>query len=242
MKPERPTKANKTDAGLIRDVAQRRNLSQIMNPPIQRLVMFGVGLAVGATFAWIVLQAASLTKVKPIQTISARWDIDSLFTDVSLADIYTEPWIHETLLKPDSVTLHRSAPGGAIVYGDFRFLADGTPLSAEDRSIVSRLLRSMTAYQVGLGLTCVYRPGVLLRVQRGHHTIDYPICFGCHVADWYADGVAPTNSVAPRVGFSALSFRILQEIVRDTYPSMNLTQATSPPSRANNGAAPNPRG
>ncbi len=195
-----------------------------MNPPAQRLLMFGVGLIVGASFTWILSQAPREPSPSPRQTTSARWDIDRLFTDVSLADIYTEPWMHETLLKPDSVTLHRAAPGGAIVYGDFRFSADGTPLSAEDRSIVSRLLRSMTAYQVGLGLACAYRPGVLLRVQRDQHTIDYPICFGCHVADWYADGVAPASTIAPRLGFSDASFPILREIVAETFPSLKLSQ------------------
>lgn len=209
-----------------------------MKPPVQCLLMFGVGLAMGASFALVLRETPPEPSPSPHRTTSARWGIDRFFTDVSLADIYTEPWIHETLSKPDSVTLHRATPDGDIVYGNFRFSAAGKPLSAEDRLIVSRLLRSMTAYQVGLGLACAYRPGVLLRVQRDRHTVDYPICFGCQVADWYADGVTPPRSIAPRLGFSDASFPILREIVGEAFPSLNLSLKSTPRPRPNDAMAP----
>ena len=206
-----------------------------MIPPMQRLLMFGVGLAVGSSFVWVMRQAPPEQRISSRQVTSARWDIDRLFVDVSLSDIYTEQWMHKTLSQPDSISLHQATSDGTIVYGEFHFSAEGTPLSAEDRLIVSKLLRSMTAYQVGLGMACVYRPGVLLRIQRDGHIIEYPICFGCHVADWYADGVAPSNSVAPRLGFSGASFPILQEIVAEAFPSLQLSQTSTPRARPNNG-------
>lgn len=199
-----------------------------MVPQVQRLLMFGAGLAVGSSFVWVMRQAPPKQRISSRQVTSARWDIDRLFVDVSLSDIYTEQWMHETLSQPDSISLHQATSDGTIAYGEFHFSAEGTPLGVEDRLIVSKLLRSMTAYQVGLGLACAYQPGVLLRIQRDGHTIDYPICFGCRAADWYANGVAPSNSVAPRLGFSDASFPILREIVAEAFPSLQLSQTSTP--------------
>ena len=85
----------------------------------------------------------------------------------------------------------------------------------------------MNAYQVGLGLACLYNPGAMLRIEGGGHRLDFLICFECRVADWYADGQRVEQSIAPRVGFSDLGFRVLRRIITKVYSDkLHLSEAS----------------
>ncbi len=151
---------------------------------------------------------------------------DLMFPDAKLEDIYRLPWIQDLLTKPSGATIHLRSSEGSIHYGDFRFSAEGAAVATDEIDPLSRTLRSMNAYQVGLGLACLYNPGAMLRIEGGGHHIDFLICFQCRVADWYADGQHVDQSIAPRVGFSDLGFRVLRRIVTKVYPDkLHLSEA-----------------
>lgn len=177
------------------------------------------GLLLGGALAalWFVSHPEKAT------VASASFDADAgieylMFPDAKLEDIYCLPWIHKLLTKPSGATIHLRSSEGSIQYGDFRFSSEGAAVAAYELDPLSRTLRAMNAYQVGLGLACLYNPGAMLRIEGGGHHIDFLICFQCRVADWYADGQHVDQSIAPRVGFSDLGFSVLRRIIIKVYP------------------------
>jgi hypothetical protein len=149
-----------------------------------------------------------------------------MFPDAKLEDIYRLPWIHDLLATPAAITIHLRSSEGSIHYGSFRFASEGAEVAADDVDPLSRTLRAMNAYQVGLGQACLYNPGAMLRIEQGGHRLDFLICFQCRVADWYADGQHVDQSIAPRVGFSDLGFRVLRRIITKVYPDkLHLSEA-----------------
>ena len=171
-------------------------------------------------------QKATITASSSVADIGIE---DFMFPDAKLEDIYHLTWIQELLNKPSGATFHLRSSEGSIRYGDFRFASEGTAVAADEIEPLSRTLRAMNAYQVGLGLACGYNPGAVLRIEGGGHHLDFLICFQCRLADWYADGQRVDQSIAPRVGFSDLGFRVLRRIITKVYPDkLHLSDACGP--------------
>jgi len=141
-----------------------------------------------------------------------------MFTDIALKDIYPFPWIREVLSKPKSVTIYLRSTNGPIRYGEFGFGPVSNPVDFDDTIALSRTLRAMNAYKIGLGVPCSFNPDFLIRLEADGHQLDFLVCLSCHLVDWYADGKSVDESVAPRVGLSDLGFRVFRRIFAKLYP------------------------
>ena len=186
------------------------------------------GLLLGGTLStlWFVSRPEKVAITAPSLDVDIGLE-DLMFPDAKLEDIYRLPWVRELLAKPAAVTIHLRSSDGLIYYGDFRFASEGATVAADEIDPLSRTLRAMNAYQVGLGLACLYNPGAMLRIEGGGHRLDFLICFECRVADWYADGQRVEQSIAPRVGFSDLGFRVLRRIITKVYSDkLHLSEAS----------------
>ena len=76
----------------------------------------------------------------------------------------------------------------------------------------------MNAYKIGLGVPCGFNPDFLIRLETDDHQLDFLVCLSCRLVDWYADGEAVNESIAPRVGLSDLGFRVIRRIFAKLYP------------------------
>lgn len=159
---------------------------------------------------------------KPTMTVSKRIELDSglenrILSDAKFEDIYSLPWIHEVLLNPKSINIHLRDDNGLIVYDKFHFAKEGKPLSEQQVSALSRTFVSMSSYEIGMGLMCMFDPGVIIRFEANGHQLDFLVCFDCKIAAWYADGKTMEDSIAPTVGLSNRSFRIIRRVALEVY-------------------------
>ncbi|CAN5916654.1 hypothetical protein BH11VER1_BH11VER1_21980 [soil metagenome] len=180
-----------------------------------------IGVIFGASICALWYRLEELNK-KPTITVSKRIELDSnleerILSDAKFEDIYTLPWIHDVLLNPKSISIHLRDDNGGIQYDEFRFAAEGKTLNPQQVSALSRSFVSMSSYEIGIGLACMFEPGVIIRFEANGHQIDFLVCFSCEIAAWYADGKIMDNSIAPTVGLSDRSFRIIRRVALEVY-------------------------
>ncbi len=184
---------------------------------------FGIilGVIFGTSISALWFMKAELDK-NPAMTVSKRIELDAgledrILPDAKFEDIYSLPWIHDVLLNPKSISIHLRDDNGLNPYDRFRFAAEGKTLNGQQVSALSRTFVSMSSYEIGIGLACMFDPGVIIRFEADGHQVDFLVCFGCKIAAWYADGKQLDQTIAPTVGLSDRSFRIIRRVALEVY-------------------------